>query len=44
VSIVKQGRRVVTFEAQARQDDPAKPIASAFGHFMLRQTPGVDEE
>ncbi len=44
VSIVKQGRRVVAFEAKAWQDDPAKPIASAFGHFMLRQTPGVDEE
>ena len=43
-SIVKQGRRVVAFEAKAWQDDPAKPIASAFGHFMLRQTPGVDEE
>ena len=41
-SIVKQGRRVVAFEAQAWQDDPAKPIASAFGHFMLK--PGVDEE
>lgn len=37
VSIVKQGRRIVAFEAQAWQDDPAKPIASAFGHFMLRQ-------
>ena len=44
VSIVKQGRRVVAFEAQAWQDDPAKPIASAFGHFMLRPTPGADEE
>jgi hypothetical protein len=22
------------FEAQAWQDDPAKPIASAFGHFI----------
>jgi uncharacterized protein (TIGR00369 family) len=44
VSIVKQGRRVVAFEAQAWQDDPAKPIASAFGHFMLRRTPGADEE
>lgn len=44
VSIVKQGRRVVAFEAQAWQDDPAKPIASAFGHFMLRQTPDMDEE
>jgi acyl-coenzyme A thioesterase PaaI-like protein len=44
VSIVKQGRRVVAFEAQAWQDDPAKPIASAFGHLMLRPTPGGDEE
>jgi uncharacterized protein (TIGR00369 family) len=44
VSIVKQGRRVVAFEAQAWQDDRTRPIASAFGHFMLRQTPGVDEE
>ena len=44
VSIVKQGRRVVAFEAQAWQDDPAKPIASAFGHFMLRRTAGADEE
>src|SRR5437764_12396862 len=44
VSIVKQGRRVVAFEAQAWQADPAKPIASAFGHFMLRRTPGSDGE
>jgi acyl-coenzyme A thioesterase PaaI-like protein len=44
VSIVKQGRRIVAFEAQAWQDDPAKPIASAFGHFMLPQAPGADEE
>jgi uncharacterized protein (TIGR00369 family) len=44
VSIVKQGRRVVAFEAQAWQDDRSKPIASAFGHFMLRKEPGADEE
>src|SRR6516225_11229318 len=44
VSIVKQGRRVVAFEAQAWQDAPDKPIASAFGHFMLRPTPGMEEE
>jgi uncharacterized protein (TIGR00369 family) len=44
VSIVKQGRRVVAFEARAWQDDAAKPIATAFGHFMLRRTPGADEE
>ncbi|WP_291844596.1 hotdog domain-containing protein [Bradyrhizobium sp.] len=43
-SIVKQGRRVVAFEAQTWQDDPGKPIASAFGHFMLRKTPGVEED
>jgi uncharacterized protein (TIGR00369 family) len=44
VSIVKQGRRIVAFEAQAWQDDATKPIASAFGHFMLRKTPDMDEE
>ena len=44
VSIVKQGRRIVAFEARAWQDDPAKPIATAFGHFMLRPAPGRDEE
>jgi uncharacterized protein (TIGR00369 family) len=44
VSIVKQGRRIVAFEAQAWQDDATKPIASAFGHFMLSRTPGMDEE
>ncbi|PZA10359.1 phenylacetic acid degradation protein [Rhodopseudomonas palustris] len=36
VSIVKQGRRVVAFEAQAYQRDPAEPIASCYGHFKLR--------
>ena len=44
VSIVKQGRRIVAFEARAWQDAPDKPIASAFGHFMLRPTPGMEEE
>jgi len=44
VSIVKQGRRVVAFEAQAWQDDRRRPIASAFGHFMLRRTAGSDDE
>jgi len=39
VSIVKQGRRVVAFEARAWQTDPDQPIATAFGHFMLRQAP-----
>ena len=36
-SIVKQGLRIVAFEAQAWQGDRAKPIASAFGYFMLRR-------
>jgi len=39
-SIVKQGLRVVAFEAKAWQDDPSKPIATAFGHFMLRRSAG----
>ncbi|MGJ4918271.1 PaaI family thioesterase [Bradyrhizobium sp. HKCCYLRH2060] len=43
-SIVKQGRRVVAFEARAWQDDDAKPIATAFGHFMLRQAPGQEQD
>jgi uncharacterized protein (TIGR00369 family) len=43
-SIVKQGRRIVAFEARAWQDDQDKPIASAFGHFMLRTTPGTEAE
>ncbi len=43
-SIVKQGRRVVAFEARAWQDDPAKPIATAFGHFMLRQAAGQEQD
>jgi uncharacterized protein (TIGR00369 family) len=44
VSIVKQGRRIVAFEARAWQDDRDKPIATAFGHFMLRPTPGAEED
>ncbi|WP_257168895.1 PaaI family thioesterase [Bradyrhizobium sp. SRS-191] len=43
-SIVKQGRRVVAFEARAWQDDAAKPIATAFGHFMLRPEPGQEHD
>jgi len=44
VSIVKQGMRIVAFEAQAWQDDRKKPIASAYGHFMLRRTAETEEE
>jgi acyl-coenzyme A thioesterase PaaI-like protein len=43
VSVVKQGRRIVAFEARAWQEDPDKPIASAFGHFMLRGMPGEEK-
>jgi acyl-coenzyme A thioesterase PaaI-like protein len=42
VSIVKLGRRIVAFEARAWQDDANKPIASAFGHFMLRAMRNTD--
>jgi acyl-coenzyme A thioesterase PaaI-like protein len=42
VKIVKQGRRVVAFEAQAWQTSPSLPIASAYGHFMLKKEPGAD--
>ena len=44
VSIVKQGRRIVAFEARPGRTIRDKPIATAFGHFMLRPTPGNDEE
>ncbi|GLH81827.1 phenylacetic acid degradation protein [Bradyrhizobium sp. SSBR45G] len=43
-SIVKQGRRIVAFEARAWQDDATKPHATAFGHFMLRPTPGQEHD
>jgi len=43
VSIVKQGLRIVAFEAKAWQDDRAKPIATAFGHFMLRRKDAEEE-
>ncbi|MBI5322071.1 PaaI family thioesterase [Bradyrhizobium sp.] len=37
VSIVRQGQRIVAFQAQAWQEDETRPIATAFGHFKLRQ-------
>jgi uncharacterized protein (TIGR00369 family) len=40
VSIVRQGQRIVAFQAQAWQEDATKPIATAFGHFKLRQAAG----
>ena len=42
VSIVRQGQRIVAFQAQAWQEDAAKPIATAFGHFKLRQVADRD--
>lgn len=33
--IVKQGRRVVTAQAQAWQDDEAKPVAAATVHLLV---------
>ncbi|MGB5092483.1 MAG: PaaI family thioesterase [Parvibaculum sp.] len=35
--ITKQGRRVATVYAEAWQEDRWKPIATAVGHFLLRQ-------
>ena len=35
--ITKQGRRVVNVSVEAWQDDRTKPIATAHGHFLLRQ-------
>jgi len=34
--ITKQGRRVATVRAEAWQDDRARPIAAAHGHFLLK--------
>ncbi|MES1989320.1 MAG: PaaI family thioesterase [Pseudomonadota bacterium] len=34
--ITKQGRRVATIHAEAWQDDRAKPVAAAHGHFLLK--------
>lgn len=33
--ITKQGRRVATVRAEAWQEDRARPIAAAHGHFLL---------
>ncbi|MFC0283679.1 PaaI family thioesterase [Camelimonas abortus] len=35
--ITKAGRRVVSVMVEAWQEDPDRPIASAYGHFLLRQ-------
>jgi uncharacterized protein (TIGR00369 family) len=36
--ITKQGRRVATVHAEAWQEDRARPIAAAHGHFLLKTT------
>jgi uncharacterized protein (TIGR00369 family) len=33
--VTKQGRRVANVQASCWQEDPDKPIASLFGHFLL---------
>lgn len=33
--VVKQGRRVANVRIEAWQDDPARPVAAAHGHFIL---------
>jgi acyl-coenzyme A thioesterase PaaI-like protein len=33
--VTKQGRRVANVRVEAWQDDPARPIAAAHGHFLL---------
>lgn len=36
--VTKRGRRIVIVHAEAWQDDPSKPIATANVHFLLRST------
>ena len=35
-TVTKHGRRVANMQVVAWQDDPAKPIAAAHGHFLLK--------
>ncbi|MEQ8746712.1 PaaI family thioesterase [Pyruvatibacter sp.] len=41
-TITKHGRRVANVQVIAWQDDPAKPIAAAHGHFLLEPLNGDD--
>lgn len=34
-SVTRQGRRVANVRVEAWQEDPARPIAAAHGHFLL---------
>jgi uncharacterized protein (TIGR00369 family) len=34
-TIVRRGRRVANVRMEAWQDDPARPVAAAHGHFLL---------
>jgi len=33
--VTKQGRRIANVRVEAWQDDPARPVAAAHGHFLL---------
>ena len=37
--ITRHGRRVANVRVEAWQDDPARPVASAHGHFLLAGDP-----
>lgn len=34
-TVIRRGRRVANVRMEAWQDDPAKPVAAAHGHFLL---------
>lgn len=35
-TVIRQGRQVANVRAEAWQDDPAKPVAAAHAHFLLK--------
>jgi acyl-coenzyme A thioesterase PaaI-like protein len=39
-TITKHGRRVANVRVEAWQDDPARPIAAAHGHFLIKPREG----
>lgn len=39
-TMTKQGRRVASVRAEAWQEDPARPIASAVAHFLITPADG----
>jgi uncharacterized protein (TIGR00369 family) len=40
-TITKHGRRVANVRVEAWQEDPARPIAAAHGHFLIKPREGV---